>query len=122
MLSVLVRRDTAPSGQTAGNCSLERENSSQGPWVGNDDVARTTVNNSHVSQKGVGLWTGDNPVKQRAMKSGASEAESNSTCKRVEISLREKVECVVAGNDSDTRKKLLQHTWQEKKYCQTHQP
>ena len=40
------------------------------------------------------------------MKSGASEAESNSTCKRVEIK-GEKVECVVAGNDFDTRKKLL---------------
>ena len=47
--AVPVRRDTAPSGQTAGNCSLERENSSQGPRVGNVDVARTTVNNSHVS-------------------------------------------------------------------------
>ena len=51
--------------------------------------------------------TGDNPVNRRAMKSGAREAESNSTCKRVQISLKEKVECVVAGNDSDTRKKLL---------------
>lgn len=98
----------AVSGQTAENRSLERENVSQGAGpISNVDVATTNVTNSQGSDKGAGssTMTGDNAVKRRGRKRGASEADGNKTCERVEIGSTEKVACVAIGNDTEERKK-----------------
>lgn len=78
----------AGGGQTAENRPLERGNGSEGAGpVANVDVTTTNVTNSQGSERGATSRTmiGDNAVKRRATKRGASEADGNETCKRVEI-------------------------------------